>query len=89
MTAIDSHWIWQDGQALTTAPLVIRDGAIAVPQAPGLGVTLDMAAVAQAQALHAQLQQAQPQGGDRDDALAMQQLLPGWRFDPRRPCLVR
>jgi glucarate dehydratase len=28
-------------------------------------------------------------GGSRDDAVAMQFLLPGWKFDPKRPCLVR
>ncbi|MEU8119289.1 hypothetical protein AB0C21_11350 [Spirillospora sp. NPDC049024] len=27
--------------------------------------------------------------GDRDDAAAMEYLVPGWRFDPKRPCLVR
>ena len=27
--------------------------------------------------------------GARDDAVAMQYLMPGWRFDPKRPCLVR
>jgi len=27
--------------------------------------------------------------GARDDALAMQSLMPGWRFDAKRPCLVR
>jgi glucarate dehydratase len=27
--------------------------------------------------------------GARDDAAAMQQLIPGWRFDPKRPCMVR
>ena len=27
--------------------------------------------------------------GARDDAVAMQYLLRGWRFDPKRPCLVR
>ena len=27
--------------------------------------------------------------GARDDAIAMQSLLPGWTFDPKRPCLVR
>jgi glucarate dehydratase len=27
--------------------------------------------------------------GARDDALAMQALLPNWRFDAKRPCLVR
>jgi glucarate dehydratase len=25
----------------------------------------------------------------RDDAVAMQHLVPGWAFDPLRPCLVR
>jgi len=27
--------------------------------------------------------------GARDDAAAMQHLVPGWTFDPKRPCLVR
>jgi glucarate dehydratase len=27
--------------------------------------------------------------GARDDAAAMQYLIPGWRFDPKRPCMVR
>jgi len=27
--------------------------------------------------------------GARDDATAMQFLVPGWSFDPNRPCLVR
>src|SRR6186713_215688 len=31
VTAIDTHWIWQDGQRLTTEPLVITQGAIKVP----------------------------------------------------------
>ena len=25
----------------------------------------------------------------RDDAVAMQYLVPGWQFDPKRPCLAR
>lgn len=25
----------------------------------------------------------------RDDAAAMRYLIPGWTFDPKRPCLVR
>ena len=41
ITALDTHWIWQDGQGLTEEPLEIRDGAIEVPTAPGLGVRLD------------------------------------------------
>ena len=27
--------------------------------------------------------------GSRDDAVAMQYLVPGWEFDSKRPCLVR
>jgi len=27
--------------------------------------------------------------GARDDAMAMQYLIPNWKFDPKRPCLVR
>ena len=27
--------------------------------------------------------------GARDDAAAMQFLMPGWKFDAKRPCLVR
>ena len=84
VTAIDTHWIWQDGQHLTRAPLQIVGGRIAVPTLPGLGVELDMPAVAAAHALYLQ------HGlGARDDRAAMQYLMPGWAFDPKRPCLVR
>jgi glucarate dehydratase len=84
VTAIDTHWIWQDGQRLTVAPLQIRDGRIDLPQKPGLGVELDMAELDKAHALYLE------HGlGTRDDAVAMQSLVPGWTFDPKRPCLVR
>lgn len=84
VTAIDTHWIWQDGQRLTQEPLVIRGGAIEVPQRPGLGVEIDLAEIEKAHRLY----QAMPHGA-RDDAAAMQFLIPGWTFDPKRPCLVR
>src|SRR5258708_24655256 len=48
ITAIDTHWIWQDGEHLTKEPLEIAGGAIVVPTRPGLGVELDMARVAAA-----------------------------------------
>ena len=84
VTAIDTHWIWQDGQGLTTDPLQIVGGLVQVPQQPGLGVTLDMGRVEQAHQLYLQ------HGlGARDDASAMQYLIPGWKFDHKRPCLVR
>jgi glucarate dehydratase len=84
LTAIDTHWIWQDGQFLTRQPLRIVDGEVAVPKAPGLGVTLDMAAVEAAHQLYLRYGL-----GARDDAIAMQHLIPGWKFDPKKPCMVR
>ena len=84
VTAIDTHWIWQDGQRLTREPLQIRDGVISVPERPGLGVESDMEQIEQAHQLYRQLDL-----GARNDAAAMQFLLPGWVFDPNRPCLVR
>jgi glucarate dehydratase len=84
VTAIDTHWIWQDGQRLTQSPLLIRGGHVQVPTGPGLGITLDRQAVAAAHALYRQ------HGlGARDDAVAMQSLIPGWAFDPKRPAMVR
>lgn len=84
VTAIDTHWIWQDGQYLTHNPLQIKGGFVEVPQAPGLGVSVDRAALLRANALY------QEHGlGARDDAMAMQYLIPGWSFDPKRPCMVR
>ena len=84
VTAIDTHWIWQDGQRLTKEPLRIEGGHVQVPEKPGLGVELDMAEVEKAHQLYRQ------HGlGARDDAIAMQYLIPGWTFDPKRPCLVR
>jgi len=84
ITAIDTHWIWQDGQRLTREPLQIRGGTIALPEEPGLGIEIDFAALEKANALY------QAHGlSARDDAVAMQYLIPGWRFDPKRPALVR
>ena len=84
VTAIDTHWIWQDGQRLTTEPLQIRGGFVELPKKPGLGIELDMVEVAKAHELYKQ------HGlGARDDAMAMQYLIPNWKFDPKRPCLVR
>jgi glucarate dehydratase len=84
VTAIDTHWIWQDGQRLTKEPLRIERGHVQVPKKPGLGVELDMAEVEKAHQLY------QQHGlGARDDAVAMQYLVPGWTFNPKRPALVR
>jgi len=84
ITAIDTHWIWQDGQRLTKEPLQIRGGIVAVPGKPGLGVEIDLDQLHKAHELY------KLHGlGARDDAVAMQYLKPGWTFDNKRPCLVR
>ncbi|RAX47801.1 glucarate dehydratase [Arthrobacter sp. AQ5-05] len=84
ITALDTHWIWQDGQGLTEEPLLIRNGEIKVPERSGLGVTLDRTRLAEAHELYLE------HGlGSRDDAASMQYLIPGWEFDAKSPALVR
>ncbi len=84
-TAIDTHWIWQEGnQRLTKEPLQIVNGKIKVPEKPGLGVEIDMDQIHRAHALHKTL----PTGA-RNDAAAMQYLIPGWTFDRKRPAMGR
>jgi glucarate dehydratase len=84
VTAIDTHWIWQDGERLTREPLKIVDGWIDVPKAPGLGVELDMGEVERASRLYEQIG-----AGARNDAVGMQYLMPGWTFNPKKPSLVK
>ncbi|MGW1064706.1 enolase C-terminal domain-like protein [Streptomyces aureus] len=83
--ALDTHWIWQEGlERLTVAPPRIVDGEIALPDAPGLGVELDMDRLLEAHDLY-----RKEALGARDDAVAMRHLVPDWEFDPKRPALVR
>lgn len=85
LNALDTHWIWQEGcEQLTREPMQIRDGCIAVPQKPGLGIEVDRDRILAAHRLYVTL------GLDgRNDATGMQYLIPGWTFDPKKPCLVR
>ncbi len=84
ITALDTHWIWQDGEQLTREAPVIRGGKVHVPEQPGLGVDLDEAALERANAYYRALP-----AGSRNDAAAMQYLIPGWSFHSKRPALVR
>ena len=83
VTAIDTHWIWQDGQRLTQDPLQIANGKLTVPDRPGLGIEIDMDQIEHAHSLYNTMGL-----GARDDAKAMQFLVPGWQFNSKRPCLV-
>jgi glucarate dehydratase len=84
VTAIDTHWIWQDGQRLTRDPLKIEGGKIRIPSRPGLGIEIDEAELEKAHQAYKNMGL-----GARDDAAAMQFLVPNWTFDNKRPCLVR
>jgi glucarate dehydratase len=85
IAALDTHWIWQEGREhLTKEPFRIMDGKVSVPDTPGLGVEADMAQIEKANQLYLKVGL-----GARDDAMAMQYLIPGWKFDNKRPCLVR
>ena len=85
LNAIDTHWIWQEGiERLSMNPLKIEDGFVTIPREPGLGIEIDRDQVLKANELYNRKCLS-----GRDDAIGMQYLVPGWTFDPKRPCLVR
>lgn len=84
ITAIDTHWIWQDGQRLTKQSFEIVDGYVKVPNKLGLGIDIDMEQVEKANALYQKVNV-----GARNDAVPMQFLINNWEFNHKRPCLVR
>lgn len=86
ITAIDTHWIWQEGiERLTKEPLTIVDGHISIPDKPGLGIEIDLDQVSRANEVYNNNMGL----GSRDDSVAMQYLIPNWTFNNKRPCLVR
>jgi glucarate dehydratase len=85
VNALDTHWIWQEGiERLTKKPFQIVGGCIDIPETPGLGIEVDRAQVEKAHQLY--LENCL---GARNDALAMQYLIPGWKYDAKKPCMVR
>ncbi len=85
VNAADTHWIWQEGtERLTKNPPVIEGGCVALPEKPGLGIEVDREQIEKARRLY-----EENCLGGRDDSVGMQYLIPGWTFDPKKPCLVR
>jgi glucarate dehydratase len=84
ITAIDTHWIWQDGQRLTQEPFRIEGGEVRVPARPGLGIIPDWDRIEAAHKLYRRMD-----SGGRDDAKAMRYLIPQWTFDNKTPSLIR
>jgi glucarate dehydratase len=78
--ACDTHYPWQHEEVVEGGRANFRfvDGALAPPPGPGLGVTLDRAALAR---LHRQYLECGIR--KRDDAAEMRKYRP--EFDPRRP----
>lgn len=69
--ACDTHWPWKTEDVVKPGVLSIRDGAVAVPTTPGLGVEIDDDALA---ALHEQYVTCGIR--DRDDTGYMQSIEP-------------
>ncbi|WP_367125939.1 enolase C-terminal domain-like protein [Streptomyces phytohabitans] len=72
--ACDTHYPWQTEDVLTRRHTFV-DGAVAVSDAPGLGVELDRTALA---ALHARWRADDGTLRDRDDVAAMRAARPDW-----------
>jgi glucarate dehydratase len=64
--------------------LKIEGGMIRIPSRPGLGIEIDLDELEKAHQAYKNMGL-----GARDDAAAMQFLVPNWTFDNKRPCLVR
>ncbi|HAT55887.1 MAG TPA: glucarate dehydratase [Lactobacillus sp.] len=86
ITPVDTHYIWQDGQGLLKDSPLIQNGEIELPTRPGLGVELNMDKVLAANKLYKKIDAIYY---DRDDSRSMQYLIPGWKYDSKKPALVR
>ena len=85
MNGIDTHWIWQEGrERLTKEPMQIVDGYIELPKKGGLGIEVDREQVLKAHKLY-----IDKKLGARNDAIGMQYLIKDWKFDNKKPCLIR
>ena len=85
MNGIDTHWIWQEGrERLTKEPMQIVDGCIELPKKGGLGIEVDREQVLKAHKLY-----IDKKLGARNDAIGMQYLIKDWKFDNKKPCLIR
>ncbi len=73
--ASDTHYPWlaEGFDVIEGNPLTIRDGSMAVPTGPGLGVTLDRDRLARAHEVYNKTSMRR-----RDDATLMKRLEPGW-----------
>ncbi|WP_421827457.1 enolase C-terminal domain-like protein [Larkinella sp.] len=77
--ALDTHYPWQSDEIITAGRFTFEEGAVLVPQQPGLGVELDREALAR---LHQNYLDCGLK--KRDDEPEMQKKQPGWKFQSVR-----
>ncbi len=77
--ASDTHYVWlvEDADIIEGPNLRIQDGKMAVPDAPGVGVTLDRAKLARAHTVYQRCGMRR-----RDDSFTMRKFQPGWKRTP-------
>jgi len=72
---LDTHYPWQSDEVITRGRFVFEDGALEVPDEPGLGVELDRQALA---LLHQNFVECGLT--KRDDEVEMKKVNPDWEF---------
>ena len=74
-SASDTHYPWlpDDADIIEGPKLAIRDGAVTLPEGPGLGVSLDRDKLARANEVYRKTDMRQ-----REDGALMRKLEPGW-----------
>ena len=77
--ALDTHYPWQSEEIINEGPVKFHDGAIPVPQGPGLGVTLNRKSL---EKLNKQYKKCGLT--ERNDEIGMQKIEPGWTFKATR-----
>jgi glucarate dehydratase len=77
--ACDTHYPWQSEDVVGGGKIEIKDGAVAVPDKPGLGMELDREAL---EKLHQQYMACGLL--KRDDEVEMKKIDPTWAFKPIR-----
>ena len=77
--ALDTHYPWQSEEIIEGGRVKFEEGAVQVPDGPGLGITLDRVAL---QKLHQNYLSCGLT--ERNDEIEMQKKVPGWKFKPVR-----
>lgn len=73
--ALDTHYPWQSEEIIVGGRIKFEEGAVQVNDEPGLGITLDKAALAK---LHDNFLKCGLT--ERNDEIEMQKVIPDWKF---------